>query len=231
MGPPAGETCLPWSPEWPASPLRLLACTITRMTSTADRLLEEALKLEPDERARIVAELLATLALTGGRVEEGVALLPRHRAGATTRSGSARSNAVHGRQRRGVRACPGPTREIRSGVGSPPGEGRPPLSGGDRRARRSGPMVPSPPARAGVRIPCRGRSRPATDRKFAEGVSSIARLTGRSRDPPGLPPSFSIRADLHGPRRTHQDPRGGACEETARLLARSGGGRVVSAPG
>lgn len=31
------------------------------MASTADRLLEEALKLEPDERARIVAELLATL--------------------------------------------------------------------------------------------------------------------------------------------------------------------------
>jgi putative addiction module component (TIGR02574 family) len=31
------------------------------MASTADRLLEEALKLTPDERARIVAELLATL--------------------------------------------------------------------------------------------------------------------------------------------------------------------------
>jgi putative addiction module component (TIGR02574 family) len=31
------------------------------MASAADRLLDEALKLEPDERARIVAELLATL--------------------------------------------------------------------------------------------------------------------------------------------------------------------------
>jgi hypothetical protein len=31
------------------------------MASTVDRLLEEALKLVPDERARIVAELLATL--------------------------------------------------------------------------------------------------------------------------------------------------------------------------
>lgn len=31
------------------------------MASTADRLLDEALKLTPDERARIVAELLATL--------------------------------------------------------------------------------------------------------------------------------------------------------------------------
>lgn len=31
------------------------------MASTADRLLGEALKLPPDERARIVAELLATL--------------------------------------------------------------------------------------------------------------------------------------------------------------------------
>jgi putative addiction module component (TIGR02574 family) len=31
------------------------------MASTADRLLDEALKLSPDERARIVAELLATL--------------------------------------------------------------------------------------------------------------------------------------------------------------------------
>ena len=31
------------------------------MASTADRLLGEALKLGPDERARIVAELLATL--------------------------------------------------------------------------------------------------------------------------------------------------------------------------
>ena len=31
------------------------------MASTADRLLEEALNLAPDERARIVAELLATL--------------------------------------------------------------------------------------------------------------------------------------------------------------------------
>jgi putative addiction module component (TIGR02574 family) len=32
-----------------------------RMASAADRLLDEALKLAPDERARIVAELLATL--------------------------------------------------------------------------------------------------------------------------------------------------------------------------
>jgi len=31
------------------------------MASTADRLLEEVLKLAPDERARIVTELLATL--------------------------------------------------------------------------------------------------------------------------------------------------------------------------
>lgn len=31
------------------------------MASTADRLLGEALKLAPDQRARIVAELLATL--------------------------------------------------------------------------------------------------------------------------------------------------------------------------
>jgi Putative addiction module component len=31
------------------------------MASSADRVLVEALKLEPDERARIVAELLATL--------------------------------------------------------------------------------------------------------------------------------------------------------------------------
>ena len=31
------------------------------MASTVDRLLDEALKLAPDERARIVAELLATL--------------------------------------------------------------------------------------------------------------------------------------------------------------------------
>ena len=31
------------------------------MASTADRLLGEALKLTPDERAKIVAELLATL--------------------------------------------------------------------------------------------------------------------------------------------------------------------------
>jgi putative addiction module component (TIGR02574 family) len=31
------------------------------MASAADRVLDEALKLEPDERARIVAELLATL--------------------------------------------------------------------------------------------------------------------------------------------------------------------------
>ena len=31
------------------------------MASIADRLLDEALKLTPDERARIVAELLATL--------------------------------------------------------------------------------------------------------------------------------------------------------------------------
>lgn len=31
------------------------------MASAADRLLDEALKLTPDERARIVAELLATL--------------------------------------------------------------------------------------------------------------------------------------------------------------------------
>ena len=31
------------------------------MASTADRLLAEALKLAPDERARVVAELLATL--------------------------------------------------------------------------------------------------------------------------------------------------------------------------
>jgi putative addiction module component (TIGR02574 family) len=31
------------------------------MASTVDRLLEEALKLAPDERARIVAELLVTL--------------------------------------------------------------------------------------------------------------------------------------------------------------------------
>jgi hypothetical protein len=31
------------------------------MASTADRLLGEALKLAPDERAKIVAELLATL--------------------------------------------------------------------------------------------------------------------------------------------------------------------------
>jgi hypothetical protein len=31
------------------------------MASAADRLLDEALKLAPDERARIVAELLATL--------------------------------------------------------------------------------------------------------------------------------------------------------------------------
>ena len=31
------------------------------MASTADRLLEEALNLAPEERARIVAELLATL--------------------------------------------------------------------------------------------------------------------------------------------------------------------------
>ena len=31
------------------------------MASTVDRVLEEALKLAPDERARIVAELLATL--------------------------------------------------------------------------------------------------------------------------------------------------------------------------
>ncbi len=135
---------------------------------------------------------------------------------------------MHGRQRRGVQAWPGPTREIRSGVGSPRGEGRPPLSGGDRRARRSGRMVPSPPAWAGVRVPCGGRSRPAPDRKFAEGVSSIARPTGRPGDPPGLAPSLSIRADLHGPRRTHQSPRGSACEETARLLARSGAGRVVT---
>lgn len=32
-----------------------------RMASAVDRLLDEALKLPPDERARIVAELLATL--------------------------------------------------------------------------------------------------------------------------------------------------------------------------
>lgn len=32
-----------------------------RMASAADRLLDEALKLAPDERARIAAELLATL--------------------------------------------------------------------------------------------------------------------------------------------------------------------------
>jgi hypothetical protein len=31
------------------------------MAGTVDRLLDEALKLAPDERARIVAELLATL--------------------------------------------------------------------------------------------------------------------------------------------------------------------------
>ncbi|HSF01564.1 MAG TPA: addiction module protein [Solirubrobacterales bacterium] len=31
------------------------------MASTADRLLDEALKLAPDERARLVIELLATL--------------------------------------------------------------------------------------------------------------------------------------------------------------------------
>jgi putative addiction module component (TIGR02574 family) len=31
------------------------------MASAADRLIDEALKLAPDERARIVAELLATL--------------------------------------------------------------------------------------------------------------------------------------------------------------------------
>jgi putative addiction module component (TIGR02574 family) len=31
------------------------------MASTADRLLDEVLRLTPDERARIVAELLATL--------------------------------------------------------------------------------------------------------------------------------------------------------------------------
>lgn len=34
---------------------------MTRMASAVDRLLDEALKLPPDERARIVAELLATL--------------------------------------------------------------------------------------------------------------------------------------------------------------------------
>jgi hypothetical protein len=32
-----------------------------RMASASDRLLDEAFKLAPDERARIVAELLATL--------------------------------------------------------------------------------------------------------------------------------------------------------------------------
>ena len=35
--------------------------TMKGMASAADRLLDEALKLAPDERARIVAELLATL--------------------------------------------------------------------------------------------------------------------------------------------------------------------------
>jgi hypothetical protein len=35
--------------------------TIGRRASTVDRLLDEALKLAPDERARIVTELLATL--------------------------------------------------------------------------------------------------------------------------------------------------------------------------
>jgi Putative addiction module component len=35
--------------------------TMASMTNAADRLLDEALKLAPDERARIVAELLATL--------------------------------------------------------------------------------------------------------------------------------------------------------------------------
>lgn len=35
--------------------------TMKRMASASDRLLDEAFKLAPDERARIVAELLATL--------------------------------------------------------------------------------------------------------------------------------------------------------------------------
>jgi Putative addiction module component len=40
---------------------QLLGCTMRYMATTADRLLKEALKLAPDERARLVAELLATL--------------------------------------------------------------------------------------------------------------------------------------------------------------------------
>jgi putative addiction module component (TIGR02574 family) len=35
--------------------------TMKRMATAADRVLDDALKLAPDERARIVAELLATL--------------------------------------------------------------------------------------------------------------------------------------------------------------------------
>jgi adenylate cyclase len=59
-----------------------------------------------------------------------------------------------------------------------------------------------------------------------EGLKATG-LAGRPGDSTGITPALSVRADRHGPWRARQGPRRGACEEAARLLARSGPGRAT----
>lgn len=86
------------------------------MASTADRLLGELLKLAPDERNRIVAELLATLEpdLPGERRSEAEWIEEIERRARAAMAGSP-----------GV--CPGWRRGTRFGAGCLRGEGPPPL--------------------------------------------------------------------------------------------------------
>lgn len=88
------------------------------MASTADRLLREALKLAPDERARMVAELLATLEPD----------LPSQR-----RSDAEWIQEIECRARAAIAGSPGVTwTEARTQAQSrlSTGESRPPLSRG-----------------------------------------------------------------------------------------------------
>jgi len=80
----------------------------------------EALKLSPDERARIAAELLATLEPD----------LPSE--GRSEAEGFGGSSGGPGLPWPAVQACRGLRRVTRFGAGSRVGEGRPPLLRGDR---------------------------------------------------------------------------------------------------
>src|SRR5881397_1302931 len=124
------------------------------MASTADRLLGEALKLAPEERARIVAELLATLEPD----------LPSER-----RSEGEWIQEIERRARAAIAGSPGVSwaeARTRFRAGCPLSECCPPHSRGGRRAGRGSPVVPSSTSRAGVGAPRRGRARLASDRAF-----------------------------------------------------------------